>query len=110
MFLEEWIDRTELVVDSPSIQVFKKWYDDHINEEVDDNSSLSLSYYLKSFECKSKDKIQFFDEYANKIEKDIEVLQVQIQSYSLQDHDHSFQNISMPEHKERMLLPISFEF
>ena len=47
MFLEEWIDRTEMVADSPSIQGFKQWNDDHTNEEVDENFSLSLSSYLK---------------------------------------------------------------
>ena len=49
------------------------------------------------------------DEVAKNIEKDIEVLQGQIQSYSLHDHDHSFQKLSMPEHKERVLLPFSFQ-
>ena len=53
--------------------------------------------------------IQFLDEIAKKIEKDIEVLQGQIQSYSLHDHDHTFQKLSMEEYKERLLLPFSFE-
>ena len=96
------------MADSPSIQGFKQWNDDHINEEVDEIFSLSLSSYLKSFECKSKDKIQFLDEVAKNIEKDIEVLQGKIQSYSLHDHDNSFQKISMPKHKEMVLLPFSF--
>ena len=58
---------------------------DHINEEVDENFSLSLSSNLKSFECKSEDKIQFVDEVAKNIEKEIEVLEDQIQSYILHD-------------------------
>ena len=109
MFLEEWIERTELVANSPSIQGFKQWNDDHINEEIDEKFSLFLSSYLKSFECKTKDKIKFLDEVAKNIEKDIEDLQGQIQSYSLHDHDHSFQKLSMAEHKERVFLPFSFE-
>ena len=68
-----------------------------------------MSSYLKSFECKTKDKMKFLDEVAKNIEKDIEGLQGQIQSYSLHDHDHTFQNISMAEYKERVLLPFSFE-
>ena len=78
---------TKLVVESPSIQGFKQWNDDHTNEEVDENFSLSLSSYLKSFECKSKDKIQFLDEFAKNIEKEIEVLEDQIQSYSIHCQD-----------------------
>ena len=42
---------------------------------------------LKSFECKSEDKIQFVDEVTNDIEKDIEVLEDKFQSYRLQDQD-----------------------
>ena len=97
------------MAESPSIQGFKQWNYDHINEEVDANFSLSLSSYLKSFECKSKDKIQFLDEVAKNIEKDIEFLEDQIQSYSLHDQDQSFQMILMPEHKEGVLLPFFLE-
>ena len=78
MFLEEWIDRSDLVANSPSIQGFKQWNDDHINEEIDENFSLSLSSYLKSFECKTKYKMKVLDEVAKDIEKDIEGLQGQI--------------------------------
>ena len=39
MFLDEWIERTNLVEKSPSIQGFKQWNDDHINEEIDGNFS-----------------------------------------------------------------------
>ena len=60
---------------------------------------------MKSFECKSEDKIQFVDEVA----KNIEVLEDQIQSYSLHDQDQSFQKLSMLEHKEKVLLPFSFK-
>ena len=63
---------------------------DHTNEEVDENFSLSLSSNLKSFECKSEDKFKFVDEVAKNIEKDIEVLEDKIQSYSLHDQDLSF--------------------
>ena len=90
IFLEEWIEKTDLVANFPSIQRVKEWNYDLINEEVDENVFVSLSSYLKSFECKSEDKIKFMDEFAKNIEKDIEVLQGQIQSYSLHDHDHSF--------------------
>lgn len=109
MFLEEWIDRIDLVSNSPSIQGFKQWNDDHINEEIDGNFSLSLSSYLKYFECKTEDKMKFLDEVAKNIEKDIEGLQAHIQSYSIHDHDHSFQKLSMTEHKERVFLSFSFD-
>ena len=108
MFLEEWIDRSEVVANSPSVEGFKQWNDDHINEEIGENFSLSLSSYLKSFDCKAEDKMKFLDEVAKDIKKDIEVLKGQIQSYSLHNYDHSFQKLSMAEHKERVLLPFSF--
>lgn len=88
---------------------YTECYDDHINEEIDENFSLSLSSYLKTFECKTEDKMKFLDEVAKNIEKDIEGLQGQIQSYSLHDHDHTFQKLSMAKYKERVLLPFSFE-
>ena len=50
IFVETWMERTELVENSPSIQGFKQWNDDHTNEEVDEIFSLSLSSYLKSLE------------------------------------------------------------
>ena len=108
IFLETWMERIDLVPDYPSIQGFKQWNDNHTNEDVDENFSLSLSSYLKSFECKSEDKIQFLDEVAKNIEKYIEVLEDQIQSYSLHDQDQSFQKNLMLDHKEKVLLPFSF--
>lgn len=51
--------------------------------------------------------MKFLDEVAKDIEKDIESLQGQIQSYSLHGHDHSFQRVFMSEHKDSVLLPIS---
>ncbi|WP_208081324.1 hypothetical protein, partial [Bacteroides uniformis] len=58
---------------------------DHTNEEVGEIFSLSLSSSLKSFECKSEVKIQFVDEFSKNIEKGIEVLEYQIQTYRLHD-------------------------
>ena len=108
MFVDEWIDRSEVLASSLSIQGFKQWNNDHSNGDTNENFSLSLSSYLKSFECKSEDKMKFLDEVAKDIEKDIEDLEGQIQSYSLHGHDHSFQKISIAAHKERVLLPFSF--
>ena len=108
MFLEEWIDRSDVMENSPSIQDFKQWNNDHSNGETNENFSLSLSSYLKSFECKAEDKMKFFDKVAEDIEKDNEDLEGQIQAYSFHNHDHYFQKLSMAEHKERVLLPFSF--
>ena len=49
------------------------------------------------------------DEVAKNIEKYIEVLKYQIQPYRLHDQDQPFQKLLMPENKERVLLPFSFE-
>ena len=70
---------------------------------------LSLSSNLKSFECKLEDKIQFLDEVTKNIENGIEVLEDKFQPYRLQDQGQYFQKISMLEHKEKVLLPFSFE-
>ena len=83
---------------------------DHTNEKMGEIFSLSLSSNLKSFECKSDVKIQFVDEFAKNIEKYIEVLEDQIQPYRFHAQDHSFQKLLMPENKERLLIPFSYEF
>ena len=74
------------------------------NEEVDENFSSALSSYIKSFECKLEDKIQILDEFVKNIEKDIEVLENQIQSYSLHGQDQSFEKFFMPKYKEKVVL------
>ena len=56
MFLEEWIDRSEVEANSPSFQGFKQWNNDHSNGERNENFPLSLSSYLKSFDYKAEDK------------------------------------------------------
>ena len=110
MFLEEWIDRSELVADSLSVEGFKQWNNDHSREETNESFSLSLSSYLKSFNCKSEDKMKFFDEFAKDIEKEIEGLEGQIQAYNFHDHDYYSQKFFMTERKETMLVPLSFTF
>jgi len=108
MSLEEWIDRSEVVADSPSVEGFKQWNNDHRKEETNEYFSLSLSSYLKSFDCKAEDRMRFLDAFAEDIEKEIEGLEGQVQAYSFHNHDHYFQHLSMEEHKERILFPFSF--
>ena len=108
MFLEEWIDRSEEVANSPSVEGFKQWNNDHSKEETNESFSLSLSSYLKSFDCKAEDRMRFLVEFAEDPEKEIEGLEGQIQAYNFHDHDHYFQQLSMAEHKERVLFPFSF--
>ena len=48
------------------------------------------------------------DEVTKNIEEDIEVLEDKFH-YRLQDQYHYFQKLSMLEHKEKVLLPFSFE-
>ena len=108
MFLEEWIDRSELVADSPSVEDFKKWNNDYSKEGTNEYFSLSLSSYIKSLDCKAEDTMRFLDEFAEDLEKEIEGLEGQIQAYSFHDHDHYSQKFSMAERKETMLVPFSF--
>ena len=50
------------------------------------------------------------DEVAESTEKDIQVSKDKIQSHSIHNQNQSFQMIFMPENKERVLPPFSFEF
>ena len=69
MFLEEWIDRSEVVADSPSVEGFKQWNNDHSREETNESFSLYLSSYIKSLDCKAEDRMRFLDEFAEDLEK-----------------------------------------
>ena len=55
------------------------------DEEIDGNSSSLLSSYLKSSSCNSESKVIFLEEFFKYIEKDIEALEVKIQSLSFQN-------------------------
>ena len=59
--------------------------------------SLSLSSNLKSSECKKKFKIQFVDEVAKNIEKEIEVLKDKIQPYRPHDQRTSKPSANFPQ-------------
>ena len=54
------------------------------DEEIDEIFSSLLSSYLKSSSCNSKSKVIFLKEFAAYIEKEIEALEVKIQSLSFQ--------------------------
>ena len=49
------------------------------------------------------------DEVAKNIEKDIEVLEDQIQSYIFHGQYHSFEKCFMPKYKEKVVLPFYFD-
>jgi hypothetical protein len=64
VFLETWMEGTQFVADSPSIQRFMEWNDMCIEYGGDENFSACLSSYLNSCKCSSEDKIQFLDEFS----------------------------------------------
>jgi hypothetical protein len=51
-----------------------------------------LSSYLKSCKCISATKIHFLEEFAKKLEKDLEALEVQIQSQDFHYQSFSFED------------------
>ena len=71
------MEKTKFAVAPISIQGFKEWNDMYTDEEIDENFSACLSSYLKSCKRSSDDKIQFLDEFAKDIEKELEVLKDQ---------------------------------
>ena len=54
------------------------------DEEINENFSSLLSSYLKSSSCNSESKVIFLEEFATYVEKEIEALEVKIQSLSFQ--------------------------
>ena len=84
IFLKTWMKKTEFRADSLSIKNFKEWSDMSIDEEIDEIFSSILSSYLKSSSCNSESKVIFLKEFATYIEKEIEALEVKIQSLSFQ--------------------------
>jgi hypothetical protein len=71
------MEEAEFVADSPSIQSFIEWNDMCIEDGGDENFSAFLSSYLKSCKCSSEAKIQFLDEFAKDIERELKALEDQ---------------------------------
>ena len=69
---------------SLSIKNFKEWNDMSTHEEIDENFSSLLSFYLKSSSCNSEYKVIFLKEFVAYIEKEIEASEVKIHSLSFQ--------------------------
>ena len=78
------MEKIEFRAESLSIQNFREWNDMYTDEEIDEKFSSLLSSYLKSSSCNSESKVIFLKELAAYIEKEIEALEVKIQSSSFQ--------------------------
>ena len=87
------MEMTEFTVAPLSIQGFKEWNEMYTDEEIDENFSACLSSYLKSCQYESEAKIEFLESFTDKIMKDIDVLEAQIQSYDFHDKDQFFQDL-----------------
>ena len=87
-----------------SFQDFREWYDMYTDEEIDENFSAYLTSYLKSCQCNSEAKIEFLESFADKLRKDIDVLEAQIQSYDFHDKDQFFQDLFQPKQKGESLV------
>ena len=74
---------TGYVKNTISIEGFKEYWDNFDDDQIDEALSNFLSIYLKSCKCSSKAMTTFLEEFADKIEKDIQALEVQIQSQNL---------------------------
>ena len=84
VFLKTWMENTEFREDSLSIKNFEEWNDMSTHEEIDEIFSSLLFSYLKSSSCNSEYKVILLKEFAAYIEKEIEALEVKIQSLSFQ--------------------------
>jgi hypothetical protein len=80
IFLETWMEKTEFTTDYVSIPDFTEWKAMYTDDEVKENFTSLLSSYLKSCKCSSTTKINILEEFAEKLEKDLEALEVQIRS------------------------------
>jgi len=104
IFLETWIEKTKFIVAPLSFQDFREWYDMYTDEEIDENFSAYLTSYLKSCQYESEAKIEFLESFADKLRKDIDVLEAQIQSYDFHDKDQFFQDVFQPKQKGESLV------
>ena len=71
--------------------------------EIDEAFLKFLSTYLKSWKCSSKAKIKFLDEFIDKLEKYIEVLEAQIQSHSIHYQNPPFGKLFLPKQEDTMI-------
>lgn len=79
IFLETWMEKEkEFKIEAPSIQGFREWQDMCTDDEVDENFASSFSSYLKSYRCSHEVKLNFFQEFAIKIEGYLTELETQI--------------------------------
>lgn len=84
---------TRYVVDLNSFEGFNEYWDNFDDDLIDDAFSNFLPIYLKSCKCRSKVKTNFLEEFVETIEKDIEALEVKIQSDNFQCKSKSFENL-----------------
>jgi len=75
------ITMTGYVEDPVSIDGFKEYWDMFEDYQIDEAFPKFSSTYLKSCKYNPEDKINFLDEFADKPEKDLQALEVQIQSH-----------------------------
>jgi len=88
IFLETWMEKTEFATYYVCIPDFKEWKAMYTDDEVKEIFSSLLYSYLKSCKCSSTTKINFLEEFAKKLEKGLEALEVQIRSQDF--HYQSF--------------------
>jgi len=74
-----------------SIEDFKEYWDNFDDDQIDGFFSKFLSIYLNSCKCYYIDKAHFLGEFTVKIERDVEVLEAQIQSHNFQDHSQYYE-------------------
>lgn len=71
---------TRYVANLVSIEGFREYWDMFDDDQIDEAFSKFLSIYLYSCKCSSKDKICFLGTFIEKLDKDLEALEFQIDS------------------------------
>lgn len=93
---------TGYVADPLSIEGFIEYFHMFDDNQIDESFSNFLPIYLHSCKC-SKEKSWFLGTFIDKLEKDIKVLEAQIQSDSFHCQDQSFENFFLPKQEKKVL-------
>ena len=87
------------VADPLSIEGFIEYFDMFDDDQVEDAFSNFLPKYLHSCKC-FKERRYFLEAFVDKLEKDIEVLDAQIQSHSFNYQNQFLENLFLPKQEK----------
>jgi hypothetical protein len=98
---------TGYVADPLFIEGFREYFDMFDDDQVEDDFLNFLPQYLHSCKC-FEERHYFLEAFADKLEKDIEVLDAQIQSHSFNYQNQFLENLFLPK-QEKEVLPFDIK-